>query len=244
MKKIIVIGGPNGAGKTTFASEFLPHEACCPEFLNADLIAAGISPFQPELAAFTAGRLMLSRISDLAASGKNFAFETTLATRLWHRMIPDWQAAGYRIKLYYLKLPDPEMAVERVRQRVALGGHHIPEDTIRRRFARSWENFQRIYRGLVDVWSVYDARSAPVSLLESGSNPTDSQLMEDSPHYSTESDTTDAPPPRAKPLDDPDFIGAEAAFKRAAAKAIARARAAGLEPVVRPPLHPPSSDEG
>jgi predicted ABC-type ATPase len=95
MKKILIIAGPNGAGKTTFAREFLPNEAACPEFINADLIAAGISPFRPENVAVTAGRLMLQRINELVDSGKSFAFETTLSSRSFLRMIPIWKAKGY-----------------------------------------------------------------------------------------------------------------------------------------------------
>lgn len=97
MKKILIIAGPNGAGKTTFATEFLPNEADCQEFVNADLIAAGISPFQPERVAFAAGRLMLARIQDLVGSGRSFAFETTLSTRAYLRMIPRWRRAGYQV---------------------------------------------------------------------------------------------------------------------------------------------------
>lgn len=241
--KILIIAGPNGAGKTTFAEEFLPHEASCPEFVNADLIAAGLSPFQPETLAFAAGRLMLTRIGELAAAGRNFALETTLSTRAYLRLIPMWQAAGYRVKLYFLKLPDPEFAIRRVEQRVRLGGHDIPEATIRRRFTRGWENLRNGYQELVDEWSIYDARHAPALLMETGHNQPLEKLMEEPATYQTSGENAQPVPP----LDDPDFIGAEAALKRAAAKAIARARAAGLEPVIfRPedsPVTPPSASQ-
>jgi len=138
VKKILIIAGPNGAGKTTFATEFLPNEAACPEFVNADLIAAGLSPFQPEQAALAAGRLMLARINALVAAGKSFAFETTLATRSWIREIPIWQSRGYLVKLYFLRLPNPDFAIRRVEERVRLGGHAIPPETVRRRFARGF----------------------------------------------------------------------------------------------------------
>lgn len=225
MNKILIIAGPNGAGKTTFAEEFLPHEAGCPEFVNADLIAAGLSPFQPEQVAFAAGRLMLERIADLVTAGKSFAFETTLATRGYLRLIPTWQKAGYLVKLCFLKLPDAGFAIQRVAQRVRLGGHDIPPDTIRRRYERGWKNLQNHYLGIVDEWAIYDASHAPASLVETGNNRT---LMEDPAAYRPARPQQGSP----MPLKDPDFIGAEAAFKRAAEKAIARAHAAGLEPVI------------
>lgn len=170
MKKILIIAGPNGAGKTTFAEEFLPHEAGCPEFVNADLIAAGLSPFQPDQVAFAAGRLMLERIADLVAAGKSFAFETTLSTRGYLRLIPAWQGAGYQVKLCFLKLPDSGFAIKRVAQRVYLGGHDIPPDTIRRRFERGWANLQNDYVGIVDEWAIYDSSLLSPVLLESGDN--------------------------------------------------------------------------
>lgn len=170
MKKILIIAGPNGAGKTTFAEEFLPNEACCPEFVNADLIAAGLSPFQPGQAAFAAGRLMLERIADLAAAGKSFAFETTLASRVYLRLIPAWQDAGYRVKLCFLRLPSADFAIQRVAQRVCLGGHDIPPLTICRRFERGWVNLQNDYVRIVDEWAIYDSSHVPPVLLESGDN--------------------------------------------------------------------------
>jgi len=230
MKKILIIAGPNGAGKTTFAGEFLPHEAGCPEFVNADLIAAGLSPFHPDSVAIAAGRLMLKRIKELSANSKSFAFETTLSTRAYMRMIPQWRADGYRVKLYFLKLPDPEFAIRRVEQRVKHGGHDIPTSTILRRFARGWENLQEYYLRIVDEWAIYDGSSQPPVLLETGENHSPQQLMEDSSQYQA----PEKKPRRVQPLNDPDFIGAEAALKRASEKAIARDLAAGLEPVVAP----------
>lgn len=231
MKRILIIAGPNGAGKTTFATEFLPNEAGCPEFVNADLIAAGLSPFQPDRVAFAAGRLMVARISELVGAGKSFAFETTLATRSWLRLIPRWKSLGYRVKLYFLALPDPDFALRRVEARVRLGGHAIPPDTVRRRFVRGLKNLRADYLGLVDEWAIYDGSQDPPRLLETGDNCPPDKLMEDSSEYRTK----EAAPRPVKPLDDPDFIGAEAALRRGSAKAVARARAAGLEPVVRQP---------
>lgn len=229
MKKILIIAGPNGAGKTTFAGEFLPHEAECPEFVNADLIAAGLSPFQPDQAALAAGRLMLERIADLVAARKSFAFETTLSTRAYVRQIPQWQRAGYLVKLYFLALPDPEFAIRRVERRVRFGGHDIPEATIRRRFQRGLENLRNHYLGIVDEWSIYDGSEYPPLLLDSGDNRPPDKIMEDPVDYRAIA----SQPRPVRTLDDPDFIGAEAALKRASAKAVARDLAAGLEPIIR-----------
>ena len=125
-KTIIIIAGPNGAGKTTFARQFLPNEAGCPIFVNADLIAAGLSPFSPEHAAIKAGRLMLEELADHAQRGDSFAFETTLSRRAYVRMIRQWRAQGYRVKLIFLALASPEEAIARVVQRVAQAGISCP----------------------------------------------------------------------------------------------------------------------
>jgi predicted ABC-type ATPase len=169
-KRIVIIAGPNGAGKTTFAREFLPNEAGCPIFVNADLIAAGLSPFAPELAAIKAARLMLGAISDHVRKGESFAFETTLAGLGYARTIPKWRAQGFVVKLIFLSLPDPETAIARVAERVAQGGHAVPELTIRRRFAAGLRNFSYPYKGLVDMWQLYDNASAPPALIAEGGN--------------------------------------------------------------------------
>jgi len=236
MKKILIIAGPNGAGKTTFAEEFLPNEAECPEFVNADSIAAGLSPFQPDKVALAAGRLMLERINDLVAGNRNFAFETTLATRIYLRFIPQWRSSGYRVKLSFLKLPDAGFAIRRVDQRVRLGGHSIPRDTICRRFERGWKYLCDDYLKLVDEWSIYDASKSPPVLIEKGKQGPPQNVMEDPAEYLTDESSSATPAekrPVVQPLDDPDFIGAEAALKRASEKAIKRALDAGLEPVIR-----------
>ena len=166
-KRILIIAGPNGAGKTVFATDFLPNEANCPTFINADLIAAGLSPFRPDLAGIRAARLMLSMIHEYVEKGESFAFETTLSGRGYARRIPRWQQQGYRIKLFFLRLPTPEMAAARVRQRVAEGGHDVPETVIRRRFHAGWSNFEFIYLNLVDEWALYDnSGENPVFLAE------------------------------------------------------------------------------
>lgn len=164
-KRIIIIAGPNGAGKTTFAREFLPNEADCPNFVNADLIAAGLSPFAPELAAFKAGRLMLEAIAEHTKRGESFAFETTLSGLTYAQMIPAWRADGYAVKLMFLALPDVEMALARVAARVAQGGHNVPEDVVRRRFAAG-RNYFNHYKQLVDSWQLYDNSNMPPVLLE------------------------------------------------------------------------------
>lgn len=164
-KKIIIIAGPNGAGKTTFARSFLPAEAQCPRFINADLIAAGLSPFAPELEAIRAGRLMITEIRSCVARGESFALETTLSGLSYLRHIRAWQAQGYRVSLYFLALPTVEVAMARVADRVRQGGHDIPEAVIRRRFAAGLYNFENHYQTCVDVWARYDnAGSNPVLL--------------------------------------------------------------------------------
>ena len=168
-KRIVIIAGPNGAGKTTFAREFLPNEEACLNFVNADLIAAGLSPFAPELAAFKAGRIMLETIADHARRGESFALETTLSGLTYAQMIPIWQASGYAVKLIFLSLPNADIAVQRVAARVAQGGHNIPETTIRRRFASGIANFSR-YKLLVNHWELYDNSAAPAVLLDEGEN--------------------------------------------------------------------------
>ena len=167
-REIIIVAGPNGAGKTTFARQFLPREADCPAFINADLIAAGLSPFRPEAAELRAGRILLAEISSKVARRESFAFESTLAGRGYARSIPRWQAAGYHVKIVFLSLPDAELAIARVAARVAQGGHDVPEDAIRRRFKTGLDNFRRIYRPLADAWVLYDNSAAQPVLLEWG----------------------------------------------------------------------------
>lgn len=170
-RKIIMIAGPNGAGKTTFARSFLPAEAHLPRFINADLIAAGLAPFAPETAAIKAGRLMLEEIEHCARRGDSFAFETTLSGLGYLRHIGRWRARGYRVSLFFLRLPAVEIAIARVATRVRQGGHDVAEPVIRRRFAAGWRNFQRAYRQAVDDWTVYDNAGAQPVMLEWGENP-------------------------------------------------------------------------
>lgn len=167
-KKILIIAGPNGAGKSTFAQEFLPAEAGCPIFVNADLIAAGLSPFAPELAAVKAGRLMLEQIHEHVRKGESFAFETTLSGRAYAQQIPKWRADDYLVKLFFLRLPSVEMAIARVRERVAAGGHNVSNEVVQRRFRSGLQNFETVYRSLVDEWVLYDNSGSKPVCLEAG----------------------------------------------------------------------------
>ena len=169
-RQIIIIAGPNGAGKTTFAREYLLKEAYCPDFINVDLIAAGLSPFDPDRAAIRAGRLMLSEIQRRVKAGQSFAFETTLSAHLYARLIPRWRQAGYRVRLIFLSLPNAEMAVARVRMRVAQGGHNVASGVIRRRFHSGLQNFQDVYMDLVDKWEWYDNSGNVPQLISEGAN--------------------------------------------------------------------------
>ena len=162
---VYVIAGPNGAGKTTFASEFLPDFVQCREFLNADLIAAGLSPFAPETQNVRAGRLLLERIGDLASERADFGFETTLSGRTYVKLLGDMRQNGYRVVLFFLWLPSADMAVARVENRVKQGGHSVPPDDIRRRYVAGVRNLFRLYRPILDDWWLYNASSLPPKLI-------------------------------------------------------------------------------
>ena len=163
-KKCYIIAGPNGAGKTTFAMDLLPEDVHCKNYINADLIAHGLSPFEPELAAVKAGKLMLSEIDKSVKAGKSFAFETTLSGLAYQKKIKNWKKMGYEIILYYFSLPSVDMAIERVNLRVKQGGHNIPKHVIKRRFVRSKLNFEQVYKHIVDLWIMFDT-SGPTPII-------------------------------------------------------------------------------
>jgi predicted ABC-type ATPase len=169
--KIVIIAGPNGAGKTTFAKEYLLSEAGCPDFINVDLIAQGLSPFNPDKAALQASKLMLTQIANKVKRRESFAFETTLSGRNYARHIPQWQQAGYYVKLVFLSLPSTDLAVARVKGRVAQGGHDVPPEVVRRRFDAGLRNFHSIYCKIVDSWVLYDNSTQPPQVIAKGINP-------------------------------------------------------------------------
>jgi predicted ABC-type ATPase len=164
--RCIIIAGPNGAGKTTFAQEFLPKYAKVVHFVNADLIAAGLSPLSPSSAAIAAGRVFLKELDRLSHARLDFAFETTLSGTSYFHRLKKWQSSGYRIEIIYLKLSSPEIALRRIAFRVRQGGHAIPASDVRRRFGRSWKNFKELYRPVADVWMNYDNSGSQAELIE------------------------------------------------------------------------------
>jgi predicted ABC-type ATPase len=164
----IIIAGPNGAGKTTFAREFLPKDAAIVHFVNADLIASGLSPLRPELANLAAARLFLQELDRLAKLRASFAFESTLSGLTYVNRLKRWKSVGYRIEIVYLRLRSKNLALRRIASRVKQGGHQVPRVDAIRRFDRSWLNFQSIYRLLADEWTVYDNSHDKPRVLEQG----------------------------------------------------------------------------
>ena len=156
LPKLYIIAGCNGAGKTTASFTILPKILGCKEFINADEIAKGLSPFQPESVAVQAGRIMLARMDELLQKGATFAFETTLATKSYKQKIEWAQANGYEVTLLFFWLDSPNMAKKRVAQRVAEGGHNIPLETIERRYYNGIANLFTIYIDIVDICYIFD----------------------------------------------------------------------------------------
>jgi predicted ABC-type ATPase len=165
MLNLYIIGGANGSGKTTSALQILPYFLEVFEYVNADEIAAGLSPFNPESVAIQAGRLMLERLASLVDAQVDFAFETTLATRSYARFLRNCKNKGYQINLIYFWLQSPELATARVRRRVESGGHNIPEDVIRRRYERGRKNLTDLYLPLCNRWIVYDNSSLNLQII-------------------------------------------------------------------------------
>lgn len=164
-RNIYIIAGSNGSGKTTFAKRFLPDYARCRHFVNSDLIAQGLSPFSPQVVAMKAGRLVLERINDLAGKGLDFGFETTLAGKFYINRLKDLRRNGYSLHLFFLWIPTVELAIARIKDRVADGGHNVPAQDVQRRFFRGIHNLFKFYRPLLDSWMLLDNSSIMPSLI-------------------------------------------------------------------------------
>ena len=168
MPNLYIIAGCNGAGKTTASYSVLPDMLNCKEFVNADEIAKGLSPFQPDTVAIEAGRIMLNRINELMKQKVDFAFETTLSARTYRHLIIEAQSIGYFVTLVYFWLSSVDLAIERVKARVISGGHNIPEVTIRRRYNTGLMNLSEIFMPICDYWMIFDNSEHPSSLIAEG----------------------------------------------------------------------------
>ena len=154
--RCIVIAGPNGSGKTTFAREFLTREGEIVHFVNADLIAGGLAPLNPQSAFLAAGKILIRELDRLASARESFSFESTLSGLGYLRRLKRYKSSGYQIEFVYLMLDSPQLALRRIASRVKQGGHNVTREDVLRRFERSWVNFVTIYRPIADRWSVYD----------------------------------------------------------------------------------------
>lgn len=167
-KTLYIIAGCNGAGKTTASMLLLPEILDCPEFVNADEIARGLSPFHPEEVAIQAGKLMLERIGILVKGDKSFAIETTLSTKSCQFLVKEAHNNGFKVQLMFFWLPTPQQAIERVAARVSEGGHNIPEDVILRRYHSGINNLFKIYIDIVDTWAIVENYHSPRTLIADG----------------------------------------------------------------------------
>jgi predicted ABC-type ATPase len=166
-RNVYVIAGPNGAGKTTFAIKFLPEYVRCPNFVNADLIAQGLSPFSPGAAAIKAAKLVLEQIHRFENRKVDFAFETTLAGKLHINLFKSLKLIRYKIHIFFLWIPDADLAISRIKSRVAHGGHDVPDQDVFRRFDRSIRNFFKLYQPLADSWMLFNnAGPTPILIAE------------------------------------------------------------------------------
>lgn len=175
-KNLYIISGCNGAGKTTASYTVLPEILDCREFVNADEIARGLSPFNPESVAIEAGKLMLQRIEDLLAKEETFSIETTLATRSYVNLVKRAQEKGYRVCLLFFWLNSPELALKRVAERVSKGGHNIPQDTIKRRYAAGINNLFKLFMPIVDYWVIFDNSETPRKSIAVGGKNADTEI--------------------------------------------------------------------
>lgn len=178
-KNLYIIAGCNGAGKTTASYTILPEIIECKEFVNADEIAKGLSPFQPEKVAFEAGRIMVNRINELLASGENFAFETTLSTRSYKQKIGIAKQKGYTITILFFWLNNIELAKERVKIRVSEGGHNIPVDVIERRYLNGLRNLFKIYLPIIDGAFIFDNSFGKPDLIAQQTINRDFQIVDE-----------------------------------------------------------------
>ncbi len=165
---VYIIAGPNGAGKTTFARQFLPLYAKCNNFVNADLIALGLAPFSPETMGIKAGRILLEQIHHLAGQKSDFAFESTLSGTAYVSFLKKLKSQGYAIHIFYLWVPKVELSLARIKERVAKGGHNVPAKDVKRRFAKSFNNFQLLYKPLADYWSIIENAAIAPQLIARG----------------------------------------------------------------------------
>ncbi|OGR56349.1 MAG: Zeta toxin family protein [Elusimicrobia bacterium RIFCSPLOWO2_02_FULL_39_32] len=169
-KSVYIIAGPNGSGKTTFAKLFLPNYVNCPNFVNADLIAQGLAPFEPRAAAIKAGKLVLQQIHEYSRREVDFSFETTLSGKSYVSLLRELKSKGYELHLFFLWIPSPELAIARIKDRVLEGGHHVPMDDVRRRFTRGINNFFTLYEPLLDSWILFDNSKAKPILIAKRKN--------------------------------------------------------------------------
>lgn len=183
MKNLYIIGGCNEAGKTTASFSILPDILDCREFVNADEIAKGLSPFRPETVTFEAGRIMLKRIKDLINAGETFSFETTLSTRSYKNLIAEANKSGYKITIVFFWLESVEMAIDRVQNRVRDGGHNIPEEIIRRRYRSGIKNLLEIYLPIVDRALLFDNSSNDPVLLAQKTRNDEIQILDKIKYY-------------------------------------------------------------